>query len=220
MIRVLIIEDHDIVREGMEYLLSQKKGFTVVGSALTGKEGIKFAREKAPDVIVLDFQLPDINGLEIIHKLVQYDSKIKILILTAQSSEELAIQLLEAGAAGFLSKSCGYSELTKAIETVHLGHRYISPDMASKLALRKTSTNGQSFFQELSIREMEITLLIASGFNPEAIAKRLSLSKKTVHSYRYRIFEKLGIQSDLELLRLALQHKLIELDEVSKFHEE
>lgn len=212
MIKVLLIEDHDIVREGTEQLLARQKGFSVIGSTSTGKDGLQLAREKSPDITVLDFQLPDINGLEVAHKLLQYNPDMKILILTAHASEDLAIKLLEAGVAGYLSKECSYNELDRAIRTIHHGQRYISSDMASKLALRRTSPTGKSAFDELSTREMEVALLIANGLDVEAIANRLHLSKKTVHSYRYRIFGKLGIQSDLELLRLSLKHKIVELD--------
>lgn len=213
MIKVLLIEDHEMVREGTERLLSEAKGIQVVGAASTGHEGLALAREKSPEIVILDFQLPDMNGLEVTRKLLRYDPDIKVLVVTAMKNDTLSARLLDSGVSGYISKEQGYSELEKAIRAIHSGQRYLSPDIASQLALSKTSQKGNaSAFDTLSSREMEIVLLLADGMSIENIAKHLFIAKKTVHTYRYRIFEKLKIKSDLELLRLAVQNGIIRID--------
>lgn len=212
MIKVLLIEDHEIVRDGIEQLLEKAEGIRIIGATSTGKEGITIAREQHPDVVILDFQLPDSNGLEVIRKLLRYRPEIKILILTANQNESLALQLLEAGAAGYLSKEQGYRELTQAIQAIFQGHRYISADMARVLALRNVEPNKKIAFDELSPKEMEVVLLISNGLTAEETANHLHIATKTVHSYRYRIFEKLNVKNDLELLRLALKSGITVLD--------
>ena len=178
MINVLLVEDHNIVREGIEQLLSKSKDLCVIGSVRTGKEGLAVAREKHPHVVILDFQLPDANGLEVTRKLLLYRPDIKILILTGNKNETVALQLLEAGAAGYLSKDYGFCEMEQAVRSIHLGQRYISSDMANLLALRKVQPDQKTLFDELSPREMEIALCIANGLTPEKTAEHLHIAKK------------------------------------------
>lgn len=201
-----------MVRQGTEKLLSDASGINVVGSASTGKEGIALAREKSPEVVILDFQLPDTNGLEVTRKLLRYDPDIKILIVTALKNDTISARLLEVGVTGYISKERGYNELEQAIRAIALGQRYLSADIASQLALSKATNSGKTPFDTLSAREMEIVLLLANGMNIEGIANHLFIAKKTVHTYRYRIFEKLNIKTDLELLRLAIKNGIIKVD--------
>ena len=211
MINVLIIEDHEMVRQGTERMLSEVKGIHVVGSANTGKEGLELARKMNPNVVILDFQLQDTNGLELTRKLLRYDPDVKILIVSALKNDLISAQLLEAGIAGYVSKESQFNEVEKAVLAVHHGQRYLSADIASQLALGKT-TGLKSPFQELSAREMEIVLLLVNGKNIDLIAKQLHIAKKTVHTYRYRIFEKLNIKTDLELLKMALQANIVQVN--------
>jgi len=182
-----------MVRQGTELMLSEVPGIHVIASASTGKDGLALAREKRPNVVILDFQLPDTNGLEITRKLLRYDPDVKILIVSALKNDLISSQLLKAGIAGYVSKESQFNEVEKAVLAVQHGQRYLSSDIASQLALCKTSSS-KSPFQELSPREMEIVLLLVNGKSVDAFAGQLHIAKKTVHTYRYRIFES-GVKS-------------------------
>ncbi len=170
MINVLLIEDHVLIRRGMRLMLEQVKGIRIVGEASTGEEGLALRREKEPDVVMLDFQLPDTNGLELARKLLRRDPEIKILVVTAMEGELLPMRLLDVGVRGFITKSSDSGELERAIRAVHSGQRYISSAIASRLALSKT-TPTKSPFDQLSHRQMEVLLLLAKGMKAEEIAK-------------------------------------------------
>ena len=213
MIKTLLIEDHEIIRDGIETLLEKIVDIQLIGSTQSGRVGIQMARDTFPDVVLLDHELPDSNGLEVTRKLLQYTPEIKILIITANKSDALALKFLEAGAAGYLSKDYGFQVLEAAIRKVNNGQCYISPNMEGQLARRQVKkSDANSPFDALSPKEMDVSIRIASGYTPDDIADQMNLAKKTVHSYRYRIFEKLAIKNDLELLRLALKHHIVQLE--------
>ncbi len=205
MINVLLIEDHVLIRRGMRLMLEQVKGIRIVGEASTGEEGLALRREKEPDVVMLDFQLPDTNGLELARKLLRRDPEIKIFVVMAMEWKLLPMRLLEVGVRGFISKSSDSRELERAIRAVHSGQRYISSAIASRLALSKT-TATKSPFDQLSHRQMEVLLLLAKGMKAEEIAKQLHITTKTFNSHRYRMFDKLGVKNDVELIKLAVQY--------------
>ncbi|WP_040070609.1 response regulator [Coxiella burnetii] len=211
MINVLLIEDHVLIRRGMRLMLEQVKGIRIVGEASTGEEGLALRREKEPDVVMLDFQLPDTNGLELARKLLRRDPEIKILVVTAMEGELLPMRLLDVGVRGFITKSSDSGELERAIRAVQSGQRYISSAIASRLALSKT-TPTKSPFDQLSHRQMEVLLLLAKGMKAEEIAKQLHITAKTVNSHRYRMFDKLGVKNDVELIKLAVQYGVIDID--------
>jgi len=216
MIRVLLIEDHEIVRQGLNVLLAKARGIEVIGEATTGQEGLKLLKDKRPNVVVLDFRLPDSDGLVLVQKLVRFDPDIKILILTAMVNEHLAQRLLAAGAHGFLTKTHSITELESALRRVHSGQRYLSPDMAQQLALQRVRPQQpRNPFDILSKREMQIVLLIAQGLKPKDIAKQLFISPKTVNAYRYRLYDKLKVNTDVALISLAIQHGLVEVDKAT-----
>lgn len=212
MIRVLIIEDHDLVRDGMRMLLNETKGMQVVGEAKTGQEGLALAREKKPDVVILDFRLPDTTGLQIAQKILRRLPDVKVLVVTAMKSEILPLRLLKLGIHGYLTKDSGGAELVRAIRLIHSGQRHLSSDIANRLALQKATNDGKAPFSELSERELEVMLMLAKGMNTQAIAEQLCISSKTVNSYRYRMFEKLKVKNDIGLLKLAIQNGLVEID--------
>ncbi|ACJ20118.1 response regulator [Coxiella burnetii] len=214
MISVLLIEDHVLIRRGMRLMLEQIKGIRIVGEASTGEEGLALRREKEPGVVILDFQLPDTNGLELARRLLRRDPEIKILVVTAMEGELLPMRLLEVGVRGFITKSSDSAELERAIRAVHSGQRYIGSAIASRLALSKT-TAAKSPFDQLSNRQIEVLLLLAKGMNAESIAKQLHITAKTVNSHRYRMFEKLGVKNDVELIKLAVQYGLIDIDKTT-----
>lgn len=212
MIRVLLIEDHVIVRQGMQSLLSGAQGIRVVAEATTGKEGLALAKEKNPDVVVLDFKLPDSNGLEIARKLLRHSPDLKILIVTAMHNDMLPERLFRLGISGYLSKDNNWKQLEHAIRLTHSGQRYLSPDIANRIALSKVNPQQKNPFDALTEREMEVLLLLGKGLDTQTIAEHLFISAKTVNSYRYRIFEKLQVNNNVELLTLAIRYGIIEID--------
>lgn len=210
VIRILLVDDHDLVRTGIKYMLDDVAGIKIVGEARDGEEAIKLSRELRPDVVLMDVKMPGIGGLEATRKLRMSNRDVQILIVTVCEDDLFPSKLLSAGAFGYLTKTSSKQELVRAIKSVHTGQRYISPEIASKLAIKHLTSSGQSPFETLSDRELQVTLMITSGMTVKDISDRLCLSPKTVNSYRYRIFEKLRIQNDVELTHLAIRHGIIE----------
>ncbi len=215
MIKIVLIEDHLLVRAGIRQMLKEVKGMQVVGEAATGLEGVQVVKDLRPDVVILDFKLPDISGLEVTHKLLRIQPDIKILIVTSAINDLFPFRLLEAGVLGYLTKGSTREELIKAVKTVALGERVISPEIASRLALAKIDYKTNSSFNSLSDREMEVMLMVIRGVSVRTIARKLHLSGKTIHSYRSRIFEKLNVKNDVALTLMAVQHGIIELEEAA-----
>lgn len=210
MIKVLLVDDHELVRIGIKRLLQDAANIKVIGEAGTGEEAIKLAKDLEPDVVLLDVQMPGIGGLEATRKMLRHNPDIKILALTVFEDEPYPSRLLQAGAAGYITKGCDTEEMIKAIKTVHLGQRYISSGIAQQLALKRFGNDDKSPLDVLSERELQIMLMITSGQKVQDISDTLCLSPKTVNSYRYRIFEKLNINSDVELTLLAIRLGLVE----------
>ena len=154
--------------------------------------------------------MPGIGGLEATKKLLRSNPDLKVIALTICDDDLFPSRTLQAGAFGYLTKGATVNEMVKAIRSVYAGQRYISPDIASQLALKHISDQGDSPFDELSERELQVTLMIVNGLKVQEISSRLCLSPKTVNSYRYRIFEKLNIKNDVELTHLAYRHNLVE----------
>jgi two-component system, NarL family, invasion response regulator UvrY len=214
MITVILIDDHTIVRNGIRQMLEDVKGIQVIGEAGTGIEGVQLARELRPQIVVLDFKLPDITGLEVTNRLLRMDSHLKILIVSSAINDLFPFRILEAGAHGYLIKDATKEELVRAIKAVSMGQRVISPSIASRLALAKIDEmKSTSTFKELSDREMEVLMMVIRGAVVNEIASRLFLSPKTVHSYRSRLFEKLKVENNVALTLLAIREGLITLDE-------
>ena len=210
MIKVLLVDDHELIRIGIRRLLQDVSGIKVIGEASTGEEAIKMAKEFIPDVVLMDVQMPGIGGLEATRKMIRHNPDIKILALTVCDDEPYPSRLLQAGAAGYITKGCDADEMIRGIRTVHSGQRYISSEIAQQLALKRFTKAEESPLDILSERELQIMLMITSGQKVQDISDKLCLSPKTVNSYRYRIFEKLNIHSDVELTLLAIRLGLIE----------
>lgn len=209
MIKVLIVDDHELVQRGLSKLLESDHTIKVIGAATSGEQAVRMAREQQPDVILMDINMPGIGGLGATRRIHHMNARIKILVLTAYEQNPFPTRLLQAGAQGFLTKGCSEKEMLHAIHVVNSGGNYLSPEIANRLALQKSQTTETSPFSDLSNRELEILLMIARGEKPQAIAKQLCLSIKTIHSYRYRLFVKLNVQNDVELTHLALQHGIL-----------
>lgn len=214
MIGVLVVDDEALVRKGLQTLLSNAKGINMIAEAATGAEAVALAQEKQPDVVLLDLRLPGSSGLEVAQKLRRRIPASKLLVLTAMRSEAMITQLLDLGVHGYMIKAGDGIELARAIRTVHCGQRYLSPGIATRTALHKITRSGESIFAALSPREMEVLLLLAQGMKINAIAQQLFISPKTVNTYRYRLFEKLGVTNDVGLVMLAVREGLIEVDNV------
>lgn len=210
MINVMLVDDHELVRTGIRRLLDDRSGLRVIAEAGTGEEAIEIVRRQRPDVVIMDVNMPGIGGLEATRKLLQMDPSLKVIVCTVHTEEPFPTRLLEAGAAGYLTKGCGIDEIVKAIEAVHGGERYICSEIAQQIALALTDGANQSLFDKLSQREMQVMLMVTQGQNVQQISDRLCLSPKTISTYRHRLFEKLGVINDVELTRLAIRHGVIE----------
>ncbi|MCL5041250.1 MAG: UvrY/SirA/GacA family response regulator transcription factor [Gammaproteobacteria bacterium] len=210
MIKVLVVDDHDLVRTGISRMLTDVPDLDVVGEADNGETAITLARKLQPDVVLMDVRMPGIGGLEATRKLIQHDRNLKVIAVTVCHEEPFPTRLMQAGASGYLTKGAGLEEMLMAIRQVNAGQRYISPDIAQLLALKAFGSNAETPFDQLSEREIQIALMIVSCEKVQSISDKLCLSPKTVNTYRYRIFDKLGITSDVELTLLAVRHGMIE----------
>lgn len=205
-IRVLVADDHDLVRMGIMRMLSDSHGISVVGEAACGLSAISQARQLLPDVVLLDVNMPNMNGLEATKKLKQLD--IKVLAVSSLSNEPYPSMLIKAGVDGYITKGTPLPEMIVAIEKIHAGGKYFSSDIAEQLAQVLLSDKG-SPFDSLSEREKQVALMVVDCKSTQEIADSLFVSTKTVNTYRYRVFEKLGIDSDVKLTHLAIRHGLI-----------
>ncbi len=215
MIRIIVVDDHQLVRVGTSRLLDDVDGFQVVGQAASGEAAIDLVRDLKPDIVLMDLQMPGIGGLEATRRCLRVDPELKIVILTIHEQEPYPSNLLKIGAAGYLTKRADVDEMVRAIRKVVLGQRYIASDIAQKLALGPYKDNDTNPFQCLSSREMQITLMVIDGSKVPYISQKLSLSPKTVNSYRYRIFEKLDIHNDVGLTKMAIKYGIITAEAVS-----
>jgi DNA-binding NarL/FixJ family response regulator len=212
VINVLVVDDHDLVRTGIRRMLADVTGITVVGEADCGEEALLRVRELRPDVVLMDVKMPGIGGMEATRKIIRSHPSVKVIAVTACDEEPFPSRLLQAGVAGYLTKGAALEEMIKAIRQVFAGHRYISADIAQQLALKPFQAQREiSPFEMLSEREMQIALMIAECQKVQTISDKLCLSPKTVNTYRYRIFEKLEITSDVELAILAVRHGMVDV---------
>lgn len=210
MIRVLIVDDHELVRTGIKRLLEDTRDIRVIAEASTGEEALGLVREHRPDVVLMDVNMPGIGGLEATRKLIQSHPELRVIVVTIHVDEPYPTRLLEAGASGYLTKGCAVDEIVDAIQVVHRGERYIGADIARQLALSMLPGGERSPFDKLSQREMQVMLMVTQGHSIQDISDRLSLSPKTISTYRYRLYEKLGVDNDVELTHLAMRHGMIE----------
>ncbi|HEX8593062.1 MAG TPA: UvrY/SirA/GacA family response regulator transcription factor [Pseudomonas sp.] len=211
MIKVLVVDDHDLVRTGITRMLADIDGLQVVGQADSGEESLKKARELKPDVVLMDVKMPGIGGLEATRKMLRSHPEIKVVAVTVCEEDPFPTRLLQAGAAGYMTKGAGLAEMVQAIRLVFAGQRYISPQIAQQLALKSFQPQeNNSPFDLLSEREIQIALMIVGCQKVQVISDKLCLSPKTVNTYRYRIFEKLSISSDVELALLAVRHGMVD----------
>lgn len=204
------MDDHVLVRAGISRLLADVEGICVVGEAENGEEAIKLVKEKKPHVVLMDVKMPGIGGLEATRKMLRHNPHLKIIVLTVCNEDPLPSKFLKAGASGYLTKGALIEEMVAAIHAVHKGKRYLGPEIAQQLALKNFSEGENSLLDLLSERELQVMMMITSGQKVQEIAAKLCVSPKTVNSYRYRIYEKLDVHSDVELTHLAIRHGLLD----------
>lgn len=214
--RILVADDHDLVRMGIVRMLADVEGFEVVGEAKTGEEAVSLARKLCPQVVLMDVKMPGIGGLEATRKILASCDNTHVIAVTAMSDDLFPERLMKAGAAGYVTKGACFDEMIEAIRTVMAGNRYMSNRVAQQLALRNFGgSSDASPFDALSERELQTAIMIANGVKVNAIAEAFCVSPKTVNSYRYRIFDKLKVHSDVELTLLAVKHKVLDVENLS-----
>jgi two-component system invasion response regulator UvrY len=208
-IRILLADDHAVVRSGLRRLLEQRPGFEVVAEAETGEEAYQVFNEHRPDVAVMDLSMPGMGGLEAIRRILLRDPAARLLVFSMHENAAFASQALKAGARGYVTKTGASDELVTAIQEVARGKVYISKEIAQKIAMQ-TLGGGEDPMRELSTREFEVFRLIAEGRNSEEIGEMLKISQKTVANYQTLIKQKLNVTTSVELIRLAIRQGVIE----------
>ncbi len=210
MIKILIADDHPIVRQGLRQILSETPDMAVAGEAVNGQETLAQVRAGGWDVLVLDITMPDRSGFDILKDLKYERPDLPVLILSIHAEEQFAVRLLKAGAAGYLTKENAPDELIKAIRKVVSGGKYISRTLAETLAVGLDTAAEQPRHETLSDREFQVMQLMASGKTLADIAETLSLSPKTVSTYRTRLLEKMDLRTNADIIRYAVENGLIE----------
>jgi len=211
VIRVLLADDHAIVRAGLKELLTDTGDIAVAGEATNGQEVMERVRAQDYDVAVLDMSMPGRSGIELIKQVKDEKPKLRILVLTMHSEEQYAVRALKAGASGFLTKDAAADQLVAAIRKIAGGGAYVSPETAERLVLDAAPRAEAAPHTLLSDREFQVLQMIAGGRTVGEIAKRLSLSVKTVSTHKTRILHKMGLSNQAELIRYAIEHKLLDV---------
>jgi DNA-binding NarL/FixJ family response regulator len=210
-IRILIADDHEIVAEGLKSLVEAEPGMEVIGIVPDGREAVKHARESKPDVVVMDMSMPELNGADATRAILQNDASCRVIVLSMYAEREYVRRALKAGALGYVVKRSAAKEMVDAIRAVHAGQRYLSPRVAD-VVIEAGADDKDDLLAKLSMREREVLQLLAEGNTGAEIAQRLSLSQKTVETYRARLVEKLGIRDLPGLVRFAIQRGIVTLD--------
>ena len=208
-IRVVLTDDHTVVRSGLRRLLEQHEGISVVAEAESGEQAYQLFSEVMPDVLVMDMSMPGIGGLEALRRIMARHSKAKIIIFSMHENATFATQALTAGAIGYVTKSGDANDLVEAVRAASTGKSYLSPEMAQKIALQ-SMTGDDNPAQKLTVREFEVFRLLAEGKVTEEVAKILNIGQKTAANYQTMLKQKLDVSSPVELVRLAIKHGVIE----------
>ncbi|MGH8041186.1 MAG: response regulator [Rudaea sp.] len=209
MIRIVLVDDHELVRTGLRLILEKHRDMEIIGEAEDGERGLALIKQLRPEVALVDVHMPGVSGIEVTERVRRAKLATRVVILTMINEAPFPRRLLEAGASGYLTKGCPAEELIRAVRKVADGQRYLGGDVAQQLALA-TMTGAASPFEELSARELEVAMMLAQGRAAKSIATRLHLSEKTVATYKSRLFEKLGIDNVVALAHLASAHGVLE----------
>lgn len=212
MIKVLLADDHSIVRDGLRRVLEDSNEIKVIAEAPDGETAFDKALSEKPDVAVIDISMPGMDGLEVVTRLSAYAPKIPVLILTMHEEEQYVIRAIEAGAMGYVTKQSAPEQLVAAVKKIHAGGRYLTEKASDALALRIIRGNtNKSLTESLSMRELQVLRKLATGSTNKEVATAYNLSVKTVDTYRARILKKLNLRNNADLSRYAIQNKLVEL---------
>lgn len=209
MIKILIADDHAIVRKGLKQILADAPDIASIDEASSGQEALKKVRENNYNMVLLDISMPDMSGVDVLKQLKTEKPRLPVLILTMHPEDQYAVRILKAGASGYLTKESAPDELISAIQKVSQGGRYISPSLAEKLACDLDSTAIQPLHEGLSDREYQIMTMLASGKSTKEIAAELSLGMPTVSTYRFRILLKMKLKNNAELISYAIKNNLL-----------
>ena len=208
MINILIVDDHLIVREGIKRIINDSADMSVVAEASSGMEALEYIWENKYDLILLDISMPGQNGLQTLKKIKKYDKSLSVLMLSMHAEQQYAMRAIKAGASGYMTKDTASSQLVKAIRKINDGRKYISPEVADLLATNLYHDNDKEAHEYLSDREFEVLKMIAKGDSIKIIAKNISISPKTVSTYRSRILEKLDLETNSDIIHYVIDYKL------------
>jgi len=207
-INVLLVDDHELVRSGIEHILNTDPDINVIATASSGEEAIDLEKRLNPCIVLMDLNMPGIGGSVAIKHILQQNPAAKIIALSVYDDGPIPHQSIQLGAKGYINKGCPVDEMIRAIVTVYQGRNFLSSAVATNFIFN-TQDAQKDLFNQLSSRELQITTKIVDGHSISDIAEALSISPKTVNSHRYRVHEKLGIKNDIELVRLAVDHGLL-----------
>ncbi|MDP4173440.1 MAG: response regulator transcription factor [Bacteroidota bacterium] len=210
MIKIIIADDHPVVREGLKQIISQSKEMIVVDEAFDGSEVLEKLDKIECDVLMLDFEMPGRDGFDVLKDIQRLRPELPVLMLSVHPEDQIALRALRMGAAGYLNKVAAPKELVNAIKKIYSGGKYVSSSLAEKLVIGLTSKEPEAPHEKLSDREFQTLRLIVSGKDVEEIAEEMFISVKTVRTYRDRILEKLNMKNNVELTHYAIKHKLFD----------
>ena len=211
MTTILLADHHSLFRAGMVELTHSIGGFTIAGEVDSAESAVEYVAKHTPDILLLEMSMPGMSGFETLRRIRRLHVGTKVVALTHWTNQPLPLQVMRAGMSGYLGKDITPKELATALQKIRFGRRYISENIVRDLARVAYGDLSDNPFQQLSVRETQIMLMVLGCKSPSAIAEVLHLSAKTVNSYRYRLFEKLGVKSDVELAIMAIQHEIIDI---------
>ena len=215
MIRVLVVDDHHLIRMGLCGLLESVPGVTVVSQAASGEEALEKVRADSPDIVLMDIRMPGMGGIEATKRIVFSHGSVRVIVVTAFNDDVYPNKLLKAGAAGYITKNADSSEIAQAISVVMAGEVYVSPSIAQMMVVSGLRPGQESSpLAQLSERELQIAQMITSGHRAAEVAGIFSISPKTINTHKYRIYEKLGVTNDVELTLAAVKYGLIDPSEI------